>query len=380
VIGLATLFGLLLAALAVAGVLYQLAGAWLARAALSGAASGDSRASVSILKPLHGTEPQLAANLCSFAGQKYGGPLEIICGVQRVDDPAIALVQGLQRDAPGAVLSLVVDPAVHGGNAKVSNLINIAARARNDVLVLSDSDMAVAPDYLARVVAALERPGVGAVTCLYFGRGDAGFWSRLAAMGINHGFLPSVIVGRALGMAEPCMGSTIALRRETLARIGGFEGFADVLADDYAIGAAVRAHGLKVAVPPFAIAHGCTEARLVDLVRHELRWNVTLRRLDPFGFAGLGLVNPLPVSLLAALLLPGGFGLGLILAALASRLLLALRIDAATGHRAAPLWWLPLRDVLSFALFIASFGVRKVDWRGARLGIEADGNIARVAT
>ncbi len=377
------LFGWLLAALAGAGVAYQLAGAWLAKPALSGdgavLGAGSDAPSVTILKPLHGAEPQLAANLRTFIGQDYAGAVEIILGVQRADDPAVAIVQALKREFPGMTLKLVIDTARHGGNAKVSNLINMAAHARNDALVLSDSDMAVAPDYLARVVSALQASGVGAVTCLYFGRGDAGRWSKLAAMGVSHGFLPSVIVGRALGMAQPCMGSTIAIRRTTLAQIGGFEAFSDVLADDYAIGAAVRELGMQVAVPAFAIAHGCAEVNLGALCRHEMRWNVTLRRLDPMGFAGLGVVNPLPMALLAAVLLPVGVGLALVIAALASRLLLALRIDAATGQRTAPLWWLPARDLLSFGLFIASFAVRNVDWRGARLAIKPDGNIAGAA-
>ena len=121
--------------------------------------------------------------------------------------------------------------------------------------MLADSDIVVEPDYLARVVAALGEPGVGLVTCLYRGLANAGSWSRLAAAAIDLHFLPSVLVGVTAGLAQPCFGSTIALRRETLEAIGGFAAFNDQLADDYAIGAAVRRLGLRSAIPPMLVGH-----------------------------------------------------------------------------------------------------------------------------
>jgi ceramide glucosyltransferase len=375
----------LMLALVGAGIAYQLAGAWLAPNALTGAPNGAStgapdvasRAGVTILKPLHGAEPKLLANVNSFAAQRYQGPVEIVFGIQRPDDPARSIVAQCGRlAATGTAVALVCDARRYGSNAKISNLANMAAAAYHDILIVSDSDMAVGPDYVAHVVAALEAPGVGAVSCLYYGRGDAGGWSRLAAMGISHGFLPSVIIGLSLGLANPCMGSTIAMRRTVLDRIGGFGAFAEVLADDYAIGAAVRGLGLSVAIPRMAIAHGCAETGFAALVRQELRWNVTLRQLDPLGFVGLGLVNPLPAALLAGLVLSVPAWLALVLAAVSARLLLALRIDAAIGQRTAPLWWLPARDLISFALHFGSLGVRNVHWRGARLALAPDGLIA----
>ncbi len=362
----------LCAGVALIGAAYQLAAATLAGRALGGRAPvGGPAPAVSVLKPLHGAEPRLAANLASFAAQDYAGPVEIICGVQRADDRAIATVTSLRAADPR--FALVIDRTRHGSNAKVGNLINMAPAARHDILVISDSDMAVAPDYLTRVTAALAEPGVGAVTLLYHGRGDAGAWSKLAAMGISHGFLPAVVTGLALRLAQPCLGSTIALTRDTLDRIGGFAAFADDLADDNAIGMAVRRLGMRVAVPAFSIAHGCSDAGFAALVRHELRWNVTIRRLDPAGFVGHGLVNPLPFALLALAL--GGGALPLV-AALLARLALALRIDSLTRSRAAPYWWLPARDLLSFGLFLATFATRSVDWRGARLEIDGAGRIA----
>nr|WP_295662266.1 bacteriohopanetetrol glucosamine biosynthesis glycosyltransferase HpnI [Polymorphobacter sp.] len=365
-----------LIALAVAGIGYQLVAAiavWRALAPGPTPVWIGSAPSVTLLKPLYGAEPLLAANLGSFLEQDYGGRCQVVCGVSANDDAAIGTVDSLRTRCPAGI-DLVVDNERHGSNAKVSNLVNMMGAAKHDILIVSDSDIAVGPDYLARVVGALALPGVGAVTCLYYGRGDAGGWSKLAAQGISYGFLPSVIVGVQLGLAKPCMGSTIALRRETLDAIGGFKAFTEILADDHAIGVAVRVPGLDVAVPPFTVAHGCVDESLPALMRHELRWNATIRRLDAWGYLGNGLVNPLPFAVAAAAVHPLVWPV--IPVALLARALVAASVDRATASKAAPWWWLPARDFLTFGLFIAGFVVQSVDWRGSRLKVARDGRIS----
>src|SRR5262249_33858631 len=151
---------------------------------------------------------------------------------------------------PGMDIELVIDRRRHGANSKVSNLINLGARARHEIIVLADSDIRVAPDYLEMLVSVLERPGVGLVTCLYRGSPEGNVWARLTGMAIDYQFLPSILVGLSLRLAHPCFGSTVALRSNTLAAIGGFDTVADYLADDYALGAAVRRIGLEVAIAP----------------------------------------------------------------------------------------------------------------------------------
>ncbi len=368
--------GALLITVATAGIAYQCASAvavWRTLAPGPTPVWIGAAPSVTLLKPLHGFEPRLAANLGGFAAQAYAGKQQIVFGVSDADDAALATVATLRDDYPRADIETVVDGVRHGSNAKVSNLVNMMTAARHDILIVSDSDIAVGPDYLARVVAALDLPGVGAVTCLYHGRSDTGGWSKLAAQGISYGFLPSVIVGLRLGLAEPCMGSTIALRRSTLDAIGGFAAFADILADDHAIGVAVRVPGLHVAVPAFTVAHGCVEPSLAALVRHETRWNVTIRRLDPWGYLGHGLVNPLPFACAAAALHPAAWPL--LPAALVARIAVAAAVDHAARTRPGPWWWLPARDFLTFGLFIAGFLVQSVDWRGSRLRVARDGSI-----
>jgi len=351
------------------GIAYTLAAAMLTKRPDDAPPSlGPHAPSITILKPLHGAEPRLADNLATFMTQDYAGPVQMICGVAHSRDPAIAAAH-----AAGA--ELVVDPRRYGSNAKVSNLVNMSAAIRGEIVVLSDSDIAVAPDYLVRVVTALGEPAVGAVTCLYAGRGDAGFWSRLAAAGIGWQFLPSVLVGLATGRARPCMGSTIAMRRDTLDAIGGFARFADRLADDHAIGEAVRALGLAIAVPRMIVTHGCDEASLAALFRHELRWAVTVRGLDPAGHLGSAITHPFPLALIALVCgAPGGWTVTV--AAFAARLLLAWRSDAAAARRSAPLALLPLRDLISFSVFLASVVARRVEWRGSRLDVARGDRIA----
>lgn len=331
---------------------------------------------VSLLKPLHGAEPRLGDNLASFLDQTWDARIEMVCGVQHRDDRAIGVVERLVAQTnPLSQVRLIVDPTRHGANAKIANLLNMAPAASHDLIVLSDSDMAVPPDYLATLAATLAQPGVGAVSCLYRGRGDAGFWSRLGAAGSSYQFLPSVLVGLALGQGAPCMGSTIALRRGTLDRIGGFAPFADTLADDHAIGAAVRALGLEVAIAPIVLIHAASETSLVGLVRHELRWAATVRGLVAWpAYLGSIMTYPLPLALLGAIGVPA-LGGCVVLAALAARILLVARIDRLCGARTAPLWLLPIRDILSFTLFLASFGVRSVDWRGQKLRMTSRGRI-----
>ncbi|WP_066811673.1 bacteriohopanetetrol glucosamine biosynthesis glycosyltransferase HpnI [Sphingomonas asaccharolytica] len=330
---------------------------------------------VTILKPLRGAEPRLADNLATFLEQDHDGPVQLLCGVQRPDDPAIAAVEALRTRFPQARIDLIVDPTSHGANGKIANLINLEPHIVHGVVVLSDSDMTVNPDYLSRLLAALDMPRTGAVTIAYNGRGDAGFWSRIAAAGLSWQFLPGVVFGAAHVLARPCMGSTIAMRRETLAAIGGFAAFADVLADDYAIGEAVAALGLEVTMPPMLVTHASTERSFGELWRHELRWGATVRDVVPIAYAMGVIAIPFPLALLAIPILPLP---ALVLAGLAllARLSPTIVADRLGGARTAPLWLLPLRDCLTFTVFIASLTVRSVDWRGATLRMAQRGRIS----
>jgi len=352
------------------------------------AAAARKSPGVSILKPLYGDEEGLFENLASFCRQNYAGPVQILFGVHDADDSAaavarkivIALRAGQLAGAPaGLTAELVVDGAQHGANGKVSNLINLSRHIEHSILVLADSDICVAPDYLTRLMAALEAPGVGLVTCLYRGIPKKGLWSRLGAMGVDYGFLPNAVTGVALKMAHPCIGATIAMRRSTFDAIGGFGVIKDQLADDYALGAAVRDLGLKVALADFAVGHAHGEGSLIELWRQDMRWARTIRSLDPLGYLGLAVSFPLAWALLA--MIAGDYdpaGVLLIFAALLCRLTLQSEVDHRFTGRSHAIWLSPVRDLLSFAIFVASYIPGRVHWRGHDFALAEGGAMTPV--
>src|SRR5260221_4602806 len=191
---------------------------------------------VSILKPLCGEDAGLYENLESFCRQEYPA-WQVVFGVQDAHDAAIPVVRRLMAAYPGADMALVVEPARRSGNLKVANLQNMLPAARHDVIVIADSDMRGRPDYLAEVTAPLADPATGLVTCLYRGVSAGGFWSQLACLNINHGFLPQALVAAAMGERNGCFGATLALRRDTLDAAGGLAARAHSLAHDHPLGA-----------------------------------------------------------------------------------------------------------------------------------------------
>ena len=342
------------------------------------AADGSSFPSVTILKPLHGAEPGLGKNLESFCVQDYPGVVQLLFGVQRAEDAAIPVIEELRKAYPHVDIAVVIGSCREVANPKIENLISMLPGAKHDVLVLSDSDIGVPSDYVRKMAAALEEPGVGAVTCCYVGRALDNIWSKLATAGIDYHFLPNVMLGMACGLAQPCFGSTIALTRSVLAAIGGFEAYGDRLADDYEIGHAVRALGYRVAVLPFVVTHTCSETSYAALVRHELRWARTIRAVEPLGYVGSAVTHALPLSLIAVALL--GFSLpalAVCAAAVAARLHLKRTIDHSLARRGASPWLVLLRDVLSFAVFAGTFLPGRVEWRGRRYRVASGGQLSR---
>jgi ceramide glucosyltransferase len=331
---------------------------------------------VSILKPLFRAEMLLSDNIETYFHQDYPSKIQFVFGVQDPDDSAIPVVRSLIARYPELDVQLVVNAATHGSNRKVSNLINMAKVARYSVIVAADSDVAVGPNYLSTLAATLAQPGVGAVTCLYRGLPSGGFWSRMSAMAVHDHFLPTTILGLALGMARPCLGATIALSRETLSRIGGFKTVANQLADDYGIGKAVREAGLNVVVSPMLVAHAFEERSLHEMVRHELRWARTIFTVDPVGYIGSGLTHALPLALIGAALRGfDGLGVAAILCALACRLFLKYRLTRQFELPDPGYTLLFVRDILSFAIYLASFSSKKVAWRGQDFAVARDGTL-----
>ncbi|HTH62936.1 MAG TPA: bacteriohopanetetrol glucosamine biosynthesis glycosyltransferase HpnI [Paraburkholderia sp.] len=350
-------------------------------------ARASGHAPVSVLKPLCGAEPRLYENLASFCEQSHPG-FQLLFGVSSAKDPAIAVVRQLQVAYPHCDIELVIDASVHGSNLKVSNLINMAARARHDLIVLADSDIAVERDYLRIVTAPLADPAVGVVTCLYRARSIGGFWPRVGALFINEWFAPSVRVAHTTGSREFGFGATLALSRATLERIGGFAALKDCLADDYLLARYARDHGLATVLAPVVVETDVIEPTFATLWLRETRWLRTIRSVSPAGFASLPITFTSPWIALGALLLrlaePHGAASAAFFSVPASALALlgastvggiiarvALHARSSADWRefARDLPLVPLRDtLLALQWLSAAFGSHVV-WRGVRVPV-----------
>ena len=324
------------------------------------------------MKPLCGAEPETYECLRSFCEQAYP-QYQVIFGVCDPQDPAVAVVHRLQREFPGRDLVLVADRKQHGSNRKVNNLINMMALARHECLVISDSDVKVGCDYLAKLIPPLLDAGVGIVTCGYRGVPRPGIWSLLGSMYINEWFMPSVRVAALLGYRSFAFGATIGIRRETLDRIGGFNSVSNQLADDYCLGELTRRQGLRTVLSEVQVDTLVEDCTALDLVAHELRWRRTIRSLSPYGYGFSFVTLGLPVTALQLLLTHGAAPAAAIFSATALASTLIHCNARRPGAPPSVLLLVPFRDLLHFGLWIWSFATRRVQWGDDHYQVSRDG-------
>lgn len=336
---------------------------------------------ISILKPLKGTDPEIYESFRSHCLQEHS-EYEIIFGVNDADDPAIESVRELQQEFPDRRIQLVVSEKILGANVKVSNLAQMLAEARYELLIINDSDIRVEPDYLRRVTAPLADARVGMVTCLYRGVAGATLGSRLEALGISTDFCPSVLVARQLeGGIRFGLGSTLAFRRAELERIGGFTSFVDYLADDYELGRRIAGLGLSVKLSDVVVETYLPSYRPGEFFAHQLRWARGVRDARAGGYLGLVFTFGLLWALLALLASGGAFWACITLAIV---LLLRFAVALVVGRGVLKdrqvvkdAWLIPLRDLLAVVVWVASLGGHTVTWRGDRFGLK-DGKLSRI--
>jgi ceramide glucosyltransferase len=339
---------------------------------------------VTLLKPLCGAEPGLYENLRSFCLQDYP-QYQIVFGVQDAADPALEVVGRLIREYPALSINVVVNAKQHGSNRKISSLINMVPHAEHDVLMIADSDALVGPDYLSTVVAPLTDPGVGLVTCVYRSVPTSKVWSRLGAMYVNDWYMPSVLLAWLFGHRGYASGLTLCLRRDTLQAIGGLRRLSNHLADDYELGALVRAVGLRIALSTYLPRTEHAEQTLEHLVRHETRWMRTIRVLRPKSFRFLFLSFCLPLAFLGIALseeLPAAssISMALFLTTVCARLALFI-IPKLNGGKLSftDLWLLPARDLLLWWVWLRALRSSRVTWRGNEFAVDAQGIMRSVS-
>ena len=359
---------------------YFLAAWWAARAFL---AEGEARTGfapgVTILKSLKGLDPGMIDAFRSHCRQEYEGEYELIFGVSALDDPAVAAVEQLQREFPERSIRLIECPERLGSNGKISTLTQAVQYARHYFLLINDSDITVSPRYLERVMASFapvkSGPQVGLVTALYRGRAHGTLPSRLEALGIATDFQAGVLLSKKLeGGLSYGLGSTLAVRRAALDKIGGLLVLVDQLADDYELGARVFQSGFRVELTKDVVETGVPAYSWQGFIDHQLRWSRTVRDARPGGYAGLIFTHGLAWAMVNALVC--GFSsasLTLLGISLFLRLWLAMTVGAEVlgdeqvfGH----LFLLPLRDLIHLGVWVAGFAGNTIVWRGQRFRLK----------
>ena len=331
---------------------------------------------VSILKPLRGVDAGALESFRTFCRQDYPD-FEVVFGVAEATDPAVEVVERLRGEFPAIPIRLVV-AAPSGANRKASLLEALARAARHPVLVVNDSDMRAGRSYLAHVVGALLREGVGLVTCPYCGEGAGSLPAGLEALHMGVTFLPSAVLASRVLRMPVAMGATLALRRSDLERVGGFAAVEGYLADDYQIGARVAVLGRKIALCPYAMRCVLGRTGLRDEWNRELRWARATRASQPAGYVGYLATFSTPLAL--ALLLSthlGVVGWAGLAGSLLVRWAVALALTRETGDVLSKKWLalLPMRDLLTAAVWAASFVGRRVVWRGEAFDVAPGGTI-----
>jgi ceramide glucosyltransferase len=375
--------------LTLAGVAYMLLALWGAhdfvRSVVRGGATDVRFApSVSVLKPLKGVDPQMAAGLVSHCEQQYGGAYEIIFGVSALDDPAVAEVERLQLAYPEASIKLVLCPERLGTSGKVSNLMQMLPHASYDFLIINDSDIQVTPHYLRGVLQPFVDDAVGMVTAPYLGYTGrtTSLWGKLEALGISTDFMPGVLTARKLEHGIRFgLGSTLALRRTALEEAGGLGPLVDFLADDYELGRRVAQAGFTVALCGEVVQTSVPAYDLRGFWNHQMRWARSTRDSRRLGYIGLGVTYCVPWAL-ATVVASGAplWSLTLLSFALLTRVSVALVVGVGIlrdDQVLRDLWLLPMRDLFGLVFWAWSYAGDTVVWRGEVFRLDR-GRIAKV--
>ena len=337
---------------------------------------------VSILKPVRGLDREAYENYASFCRLDYP-EYEILFGVSDEDDPAIPVIEKLIRDFPSHQIRLLIGSPCKGWNSKVRKLCRLSQEARYSMLVISDSDIRVQPDYLRAVVSPFRNPKVGAVTCMYHMQPEARLGSEVEAIGLTSDFLAGVIVARQLEGVKFTLGASTAVRAERLEEMGGFEAIADCFSDDFELGRRIVDNGHQVELIPYTVATLSPSQGALDAVKHQLRWAVGVRNSRPWGQLGRLLTQALPWVVAATLVQHSWEGTtGFLGAYLVLRLAVAWTVGV-WGLKDPLLrrkWWLvPVWDALAFFILAISFSKRRIEWRGTEFYVRK-GRLSPVPT
>jgi len=338
---------------------------------------------VSVLKPVHGMEAQLRQNIESFFRQDYPS-YEILFAADEADDAALELVREISANYPQIPCHIMVTGKPPWPNPPAYCFYRMAEVAAHGILVTSDSDVEVMPSYLREVVAPMLSPEVGMVTCVYRGKNAAGFWAGLTAIGMSVEMTAGVLVANLLEGVKFGLGPTIAVKREALNKIGGYQVTGDYFANDFVIGNMIDKAGYRVVLSGHVIDHVVSQKNFHKMWENQLRWAKSTRYSRPKGHFGSGLIFAIPYGLLG---LAAGLALGkpvlgwaLLGAAVLNRVFESWIVGwgVVRDRRALRQFWLfPLRDLLGFIVWAASYTGAKTAWRDSRYELRGDKIVLR---
>ncbi len=330
---------------------------------------------VSVLKPVHGLEAQLRENIESFFRQDYPH-YEILFAADEANDAALDVVREVSAHYPHIPCRILITGRPWP-NPVVYSFHSMAEAANYDILVTTDSDVEVDATYLREVVAPLLDPKVGMLTCVYRGKNAAGFFSGLTAIGMSIEMTAGVLVANLLEGMKFGLGPTTVVRKDALASIGGYEALKDYIAYDFAIGNLIAKAGYRVVLSGHIIDHVVNQKSFRQMWQNQLRWAQTTRYSRPRGHFGSGLIFAMPYGILGFLAAAGlgqwKLGILLLAAAVANRLaeawLVGWMVVRDPQIRRAP-WLYPLRDLLGFAIWFASYLNLRYEWRDNRFELK----------
>ena len=353
---------------------------------------------ISLLKPLKGCDATTAESLQSWFNQNYSGQTQILFGVADANDPVCKIVREIIGRNPNRDAQLVVCEKLLGTNAKVAKLAQLEKLAKHNLILISDADVRVPPDFLLNIVAPITRPSdtlspsdgerngvrgeVGLVNCFYRLANPSTTAMRWEAVAINADFWSQVLQSQSLKPSDFALGAAILMRRNALAGIGGFQSLADCLADDYQLGHRIAKNGHRIALCPVVVECWDAPMNWRDVWKHQLRWARTIRVCQPLPYffsilsnAGLWALLWLAVSL---------FTTRTVCAPLTATVCLLIRIAIAqnlqrrlTPERKliSPVWLVPVKDLLQAAIWFCAFAGNTVEWRGRKMKLRRDGTL-----
>ncbi len=320
---------------------------------------------VSLLKPVRGLDFGTYENFASFCRLDYP-EYEILFAVNDERDPAVPLIERVIAEFPGRRVGLLVGAEDLGANRKVNKLARLAREAQNDLLVLTDGDVRVGPNFLREVVGPLADEKTGAVTSFYRGIAERNLWAELEAVGASGDFFAGVLMADWTEGIHFGLGASIATTKKWISKMGGFEAIAGTLADDYELGNRIAKAGGAVMLSREAVWTMYPAQTPTSFWSHQMRWARTIRLLRPWSYAGLLLTHGLPWTLLAALVAPARWMAASYLVAYAVlRLTMAWTVGV-WGVRddvlRKKIWLVPLRDAFYFVIWLAGFGSNRITW------------------